>query len=32
VAIAGHYDCAGNPVDEKIHIENIKKCIEVISN
>ncbi len=32
IAIVGHFDCAGNPVDEKTHIENIQKCIELISS
>ena len=30
ITIAGHYDCAGNPVDEKTHIEHILKSIETI--
>ncbi|CUU02973.1 hypothetical protein JGI1_00640 [Candidatus Thermokryptus mobilis] len=32
IAIVGHFDCAGNPVDEKTHIENIKSCVEKISS
>ena len=32
IAIVGHYDCAGNPVDEKTHKKQIKKAVEKISN
>ncbi len=30
IAVIGHYDCAGNPVDEQKHKEDILKAIEVI--
>jgi len=30
VVIAGHYDCAGNPVSKEEHWEGIKKSIKVI--
>ncbi len=26
IAIVGHYDCAGNPVTEKEHVEQLKKA------
>jgi hypothetical protein len=32
VAIVGHYDCAGNPVDMNIQIEQIAKSIEVVES
>jgi len=28
IFLAGHYDCAGNPVDDKTHKENISKGVE----
>ena len=28
--IAGHYDCAGNPVEKEIHYSQIKKAVENI--
>ena len=28
--IVGHYDCRGNPVDEKIHQQQIKQSVERI--
>ncbi len=30
LVITGHYDCAGNPVDQKTHLEHIKKAISLI--
>ncbi|MCY6371617.1 carbonic anhydrase [Clostridium ganghwense] len=30
VAIVGHYDCAGNPVDEEKQIEDIKLAIKTV--
>ena len=30
IFIAGHHDCAGNPVDKKTHKENILKAIQII--
>ncbi|MFA8341894.1 MAG: carbonic anhydrase [Rhodothermaceae bacterium] len=30
IAIAGHFDCAGNPTDEKTQIEQIKKSVEFL--
>jgi len=30
IFIAGHYDCAGNPVDEEKHIRDIVKAVENI--
>jgi carbonic anhydrase len=32
IAIIGHYDCAGNPVDEQTHKENILSAIETIQS
>ena len=30
IAISGHYDCAGNPCEEKIQKEQIKQSVEYI--
>lgn len=30
IAIAGHHDCAGNPVTREEHLEQIAKCVEVM--
>ncbi|MBD3379784.1 MAG: hypothetical protein GF408_04910 [Candidatus Omnitrophica bacterium] len=30
IFIAGHYDCAGNPVDEKEHQEQLKRAVEAV--
>ncbi len=30
LVITGHYDCAGNPVDQKTHSEQIKNVISLI--
>ena len=32
VAVAGHYDCAGNPVSTEEHISQIKKSIDAIKS
>ena len=32
VAIIGHFDCAGNPVEKEIQIEQLKKSKEVIES
>ena len=32
IVISGHYDCAGNPVTNEIHISQIKKGVEVINS
>ncbi|MBC7112827.1 MAG: hypothetical protein H5T34_02225 [Candidatus Methanomethyliales bacterium] len=32
VAIVGHYDCAGNPVEKDTQIEQIAKSIEVVKS
>jgi hypothetical protein len=32
VLIAGHYDCAGNPVAEEQHRKQIKDAIQVVRN
>lgn len=28
VAVVGHHDCTGNPVDEATHVEQIKSAVE----
>ncbi len=30
IALVGHYDCAGNPVSEQEHREQIRKGVEII--
>jgi len=32
VVIAGHQDCAGNPVSKMEHLTQIKKCLETIKS
>lgn len=32
IAICGHYDCAGNPVDKDEHIRQIKIAIEIVKS
>jgi len=32
VAVAGHHDCAGNPVSKEEHLEQIKKCVEIVKS
>ena len=32
IVVSGHYDCAGNPVSNEEHINQIKKGVEVISS
>lgn len=32
IAIAGHYDCAGNPVSQEEHLIQIKKCVDLIKS
>ncbi len=32
IAIVGHADCAGNPVERDIQIEQIKKSVEVVKS
>jgi len=32
IAVVGHHDCAGNPVSKEEHLEQIKKCIEVVAS
>jgi hypothetical protein len=31
IAIAGHHDCAGNPVTREEHLEQIVKCVQVMN-
>ena len=31
IVVVGHHDCAGNPVSKEEHLEQIKKCIEVVA-
>lgn len=30
IATVGQYDCAGNPVEERVHFEQIKKSVESV--
>ncbi len=30
IVVSGHEDCAGNPVDEVTHKEDVKKSVEII--
>lgn len=30
IAIVGHYDCAANPGPKEQHVEQVKKCVEVV--
>jgi hypothetical protein len=32
VAVVGHYDCAGNPVDKENHIRQIKSAVETVAS
>ena len=32
IAVSGHYDCAGNPVSNEEHIEQIKKGVDVVKS
>ncbi|MFZ7119369.1 MAG: carbonic anhydrase [Eubacteriaceae bacterium] len=32
IAIVGHYDCAGNPVNDNIQIDHIKKSIDFVNS
>jgi carbonic anhydrase len=32
IAIVGHHDCAGNPVDRNTHIEHIRRAIETVKS
>jgi len=32
VVIAGHHDCAGNPVSKEEHLMQIKKCVEIVKS
>lgn len=32
IVIAGHIDCAGNPVSKEKHLEQIKKCVKIIDS
>jgi len=32
IAVVGHYDCAGNPEDEEVQREDLRKAVEVISS
>ncbi len=31
VAVGGHYDCAGNPVTDEEHFEQIRRSVEVVA-
>jgi carbonic anhydrase len=30
ILVHGHQECAGNPVDDKIHMDDVKKSVEII--
>lgn len=30
IAAVGHHDCAGNPVEERVHFEQIKRSVESV--
>lgn len=30
IVVAGHYDCAGNPVTKDEHIEHLKKAVDTV--
>lgn len=32
IAVAGHYDCAGNPVAEEVHKEHIKQAVKIVKD
>jgi hypothetical protein len=32
VAIVGHHDCAGNPVDKEMHVKEIKQAMEKVDS
>ena len=32
IIVSGHYDCAGNPVSNEEHLEQIKQGVEVINS
>ena len=32
IVVSGHYDCAGNPVSNEEHLEQIKQGVEVINS
>ncbi len=32
VAVCGHDDCAGNPVDKRTHLEHIRQAMKVVKN
>lgn len=32
IAIAGHHDCAGNPVDKETHLAHIRSAIKVVKS
>lgn len=32
IVVHGHQDCAGNPVDDETHVDQIKKSVQIIHN
>ena len=32
IAVVGHHDCAGNPVDRETHLEHIRAAINVVTS
>ncbi len=31
IAVAGHHDCAGNPVPKEVHLEQTKKAMDILA-
>ena len=32
VAVVAHHDCAGNPVDPKVHLEQVERAVELVQS
>lgn len=32
IAIAGHHDCAGNPVDKETHLAHVRSAIKIVKS
>jgi hypothetical protein len=32
ILVAAHHDCAGNPVDKKEHIRQVKECVKILQS
>lgn len=31
IAIVGHHDCAGNPVSKEMHLDQVKKAVDILA-